>query len=230
MSNRFHAIRLPAFAASVILIGALLMLARNQGFDLSALKVRQAELQDLLGAYPFAFCLAFVVTYILITALSIPFATLLTLGAGAIFGFGQGLLLVLIASTCGATLTFLAARWLGARRGRSWVLERWPHHARSIDHRVSTEGWIYLLTLRLMPVFPHFLVNVLMGMTRIRTRVFFAVSLIGMIPMTALYVSAGTQLARLKSLDDAADPRLLLSLALIALLTLVALILRPQAK
>ena len=156
--------------------------------------------------------------YVAITGLSLPGAALLTLAGGAVFGFWQGLVLVSFASTIGATVAFLASRFLF----RKTVEARFGQRLRAFDDGVKRDGPFYLLTLRLVPLFPFFLVNLGMGLTRMRTWTYFWVSQLGMLPGTAVFVYAGTELARIDSLAAVASPGLIVALTLLGLFPLVA--------
>jgi pyruvate/2-oxoglutarate dehydrogenase complex dihydrolipoamide dehydrogenase (E3) component/uncharacterized membrane protein YdjX (TVP38/TMEM64 family) len=155
---------------------------------------------------------------VLATALSIPGAVIITLAGGAIFGLWQGLLIVSFASTVGATLAFLASRFLL----RDWVEARFGQRLADINTGVSREGGFYLFTLRLIPVVPFFLINLLMGLTRMKVWTYYWVSQIGMLAGTAVYVNAGTQLAQLESLQGILSPALLGSFVLLGIFPLIA--------
>lgn len=148
----------------------------------------------------------------LVTGLSLPGAAVLTLAGGAVFGLGLGTLLVSFASSAGATIAFLLARTLL----RQPVQQRFGARLAPIEAGLRRDGVLYLLSLRLVPVVPFFLVNVVMGLTPLPTRSFYLASQIGMLPGTLVYVNAGTQLAQLRSLEGILTPPLLLSLALLA--------------
>ena len=158
------------------------------------------------------------VIYVAVTALSIPGATVVTLVGGAVFGLLWGLLLVSFASTIGATLAFLSSRWLL----RDWVQARFGASLRSINAGVARDGAFYLFSLRMVPVFPFFLVNLVMGLTPIRVSTYFIVSQIGMLLGTAVYVNAGAELGRIDSLSGLVNPGLILSFALLGILPWVA--------
>lgn len=159
----------------------------------------------------------FFFVYVSVTALSLPAATVLTLLAGALFERWLGTAVVSVASTLGATLAFLAARYLF----RDAVRRRLGERLRSLDRGVEVDGAYYLLTLRLVPAAPFFLVNLGMALTPIRVRTFVWVSWLGMLPATFLYVSAGTALAGLRSPRDALSWEVLLSLALLGVVPLL---------
>ncbi|MGL4279710.1 MAG: FAD-dependent oxidoreductase [Albidovulum sp.] len=162
--------------------------------------------------------LLFFLVYVSATALSLPVAVWMTLAAGALFGFWGGLVLVSFASAIGATLAFLAARYLL----RDWVHARLGERAKSIDEGLRKDGAFYLFTLRLVPVIPFFAVNLLMGLTPIGTRSFYLVSQAGMLAGTAVYVNAGTQIGQIDSLHGLVSSPLLLSFALLGLFPWVA--------
>ncbi len=156
--------------------------------------------------------------YVLATAMSFPGASVLTLAGGAMFGFGVGLLLVSFASSLGALLAFWASRTLL----RDAVQQRFGKLLAPINAGLAKDGVFYLLTLRLVPVFPFWLINLLMGLTHIGARPFYIVSQIGMLAGTAVYVNAGTQLAAIESTADILSPGLLGSLVLLGLFPLIA--------
>ena len=187
-------------------------------FTLEELKNQEASLHQYYEAHPAGFIGAYLGIYILSTALSLPGATVLTLAGGALFGFWLGTLLVSFASTMGATGAFLVSRILL----RDFVQKKFGEKLSTINQGVSREGAFYLFTLRLVPVFPFFLINLVMGLTPIRTLTFFFVSQIGMLAGTAAYVNAGTQLSHLESLRGILSPGLLVSFAVIGLLPLIS--------
>ncbi len=180
----------------------------NQVLTLDALKARLEDFQALKAGSPVAVAAAFFALYVLVAAASLPGAVFLTLAAGALFGLGEGLLLASFASTIGATLAFLTARYLF----RQSVEDRFGSRLKAINEGMAKDGAFYLFTLRLIPAVPFFLINLLMGLTAIPARTFYVVSQIGMLPGTAVYVNAGTQLAQLDSLRGIASPALLGSL------------------
>ena len=181
---------------------------------LEALKARQADFAGLYAARPWLVVGVFFLVYVAVTALSVPGAAIMTLAAGALFGLWLGTLIVSFASSIGATLAFLVSRTLL----RDWVQARFGDRLRAINEGVARDGAFYLFSLRLVPVFPFFLVNLLMGLTPIRTLTFYGVSQVGMLLGTIVYVNAGTQLAGISSLGDVASPGLLASFAALGLL------------
>ncbi|MGL5336856.1 MAG: TVP38/TMEM64 family protein, partial [Enterovibrio sp.] len=185
-----------------VLIGVLLVLvALFFAFDLQhwltleQLKQSQLQLSAWQSQAPLMFALSFFVVYVVVTALSLPGAAILTLAAGAIFGLLQGALLVSFASSIGATLAFLASRYVL----RTSIQERFSQQLAGIDAGMTRDGALYLFTLRLVPVVPFFLINLLMGLTALKTRTFYWVSQIGMLAGTIVYVNAGTQLAKIET-------------------------------
>jgi pyruvate/2-oxoglutarate dehydrogenase complex dihydrolipoamide dehydrogenase (E3) component/uncharacterized membrane protein YdjX (TVP38/TMEM64 family) len=156
--------------------------------------------------------------YVAVAALSLPGAAVMTLAGGALFGFWYALLLVSFASSIGATLSFLASRIVL----RDWVQSRFGRYLAAVNRGFERDGAFYLLSLRLVPLFPFFLINLLMGLITIRTGTFYWVSQVGMLPGTAVYVNAGTQLGQLQSPSGIFSAPLLLSFILLALFPLIA--------
>ena len=190
----------------------------GRSFDFDVLKANRVRLAELASASPVRAGAIFVAVYIAVTALSLPGAAVMTLGAGALFGVVWGTLLVSVASTIGATLAFLMSRFVL----RGWVAERFANQLDAVDRGIERDGALYLFTLRLVPAFPFFVVNLLMGLTSLRTRTFFWVSQAGMLAGTVVFVNAGTRLAELGSLGDVLSAGVLGSLALLGVLPLAA--------
>jgi pyruvate/2-oxoglutarate dehydrogenase complex dihydrolipoamide dehydrogenase (E3) component/uncharacterized membrane protein YdjX (TVP38/TMEM64 family) len=206
--------------ALVLLAGvtAFQMLDLGQFLSLSGIQARQTELEAWRAAQPLAAALIFFAAYVAVTALSLPGAAVMTLAGGAIFGLGWGLLIVSFASSIGATLAFLASRWLlGA-----WVQQRFGERLAAVNAGVAREGGFYLFTLRLVPAVPFFVINLAMGLTPMRPATFYGVSQLGMLAGTAVYVNAGTQLAGIRSLSGIVSPGLLGSLVLLGVFPLLA--------
>ena len=203
---------------------ALLAVWAWQHFGLGALltldnlKASRDALQAQVQAQPLATAAVFFAVYMAAAALSIPGALILTLAAGAMFGLGWGLLLVSFASSLGALLAFLAARYLL----RDGIQARFGKSLAPINDGVRKDGTFYLLTLRLVPVFPFWLINLLMGLTPMGAGRFYLVSQLGMLAGTAVYVNAGTQLAAIQSPGDILSPGLLGSFVLLGLFPLLA--------
>ena len=184
---------------------------------LEELQARQEVLSTWSQAHRFQSALWFLLIYVLVTGLMVPGATLLTLVGGALFGVLWGTVLVSFASTFGATLAFLVSRYLL----RDWVRDRFGDRLQAIHQGMERDGPFYLFSLRLVPVFPFFLVNLLMGLTSVRSWTFYWVSQLGMLPATLVYVNAGRELSHLKSLRGIVSPRLLLAFTLLGALPLV---------
>ena len=208
--------------ALVGLIALLIFIFFYSGFhqyaNLDSLKTQQATIDEYNSTHPMIAALIFFITYIFITGLSLPGAAILTLAGGAIFGVLIGTLLVSFASTIGATLAFLASRFLF----REPIQKRFSDRLRIINQGIEKDGAFYLFTLRLVPVFPFFIINLLMGLTPIKTLTFFIISQLGMLAGSIVYVYAGTQLAKISTLKDILSPELIISLTLLGLFPLIA--------
>lgn len=185
---------------------------------LENIKANQAELIELRDSSPFLVSLVFFSLYVLVTALSLPGAVIMTLAGGGLFGLAWGFVLISFASTIGATLAFLVSRYLL----RDSVQNRFGDKLSAINKGVEREGALYLFTLRLVPIFPFFLINILMGLTPIKTWSFYWVSQVGMLAGTLVYINAGTQLAKIDSLAGILSPGLLFSFALLGVFPLLA--------
>lgn len=198
-----------------LVVGVILFFSTGgtEYFTLDYLKQSQLKFNTLYAQQPFLVITSFFLLYIGVTALSLPGAAILTLAAGALFGLGTGTLLVSFASSIGATLAFLVARYLA----RDVVQKRFGTKLQTIDQGMDKQGALYLFTLRLVPLVPFFLINLLMGLTRIPTRTFYWVSQLGMFPATVVYVNAGTQLGQVQSLANILSPSLVLSFVLLAI-------------
>lgn len=215
----------------------LLVLALVTGFfasglhrqlDLDTLKAGMAGFAAWREASPVLVAALYFAAYVAVTALSLPGAAVMTLAGGALFGRGWGLLIVSFASTIGATLAFLVSRHLL----RDSVHARFGARLRAIDEGIARDGAFYLFSLRLVPAFPFFLINLLMGLTPIRTRTFYWVSQLGMLPGTLVYVNAGTELGAVDSLAGVLSPGLVASFVLLGLFPLLArwMVERVQAR
>jgi pyruvate/2-oxoglutarate dehydrogenase complex dihydrolipoamide dehydrogenase (E3) component/uncharacterized membrane protein YdjX (TVP38/TMEM64 family) len=199
-------------------IGAFVALDLGRYLSFEQLKASQASFAQLHAEQPFTVAVVYFLVYVLATALSFPGATIITLAGGAVFGLWQGLLIVSFASTLGATLAFLASRFLL----RDWVEAKFGQRLADINAGVNREGGFYLFTLRLIPVVPFFLINLLMGLTRMKAWTFYWVSQIGMLAGTAVYVNAGTQLVQLDSVKGILSPAILGSFVLLGIFPLIA--------
>ena len=186
--------------------------------SLSYLQQSQATFAAQYAESPWTLRAAYFLIYLLVASFSLPGAVVLTLAGGAIFGLGWGLLMVSFASSLGATVSFWMARFVL----RDSVQSRFGTRLAEINQGMEREGALYLLTLRLIPVVPFFVINLAMGLTTIRTWTFYWVSQVGMLVGTAVYVNAGTQIGQLRSLSDVASPALLGSLVLLGVFPLLA--------
>lgn len=202
----------------IILVGVFFYLDLDAYFTFESLQSKRSLLNEWVGEYPLSSRLVFVIAYIILTALSIPVAAILTLAGGAIFGFWWGLFLVSFASTGGATLAMAMARFVF----RDVVERRFKSQYEKINKGIDKEGAFYLFTLRLIPYVPFVAINLAMGLTRISMPVFFFVSQIGMLAGTIVYVNAGTQLGKLDALTGILSAELLFSFALLAVFPLLA--------
>ncbi|MCI5208862.1 MAG: TVP38/TMEM64 family protein [Candidatus Electrothrix sp. ATG2] len=190
----------------------------QQYLSFAYLKSSQASFQAYYADHQLLTVAGYMMIYILVTALSLPGAVFMTLAGGALFGLWVGLVLVSFASSIGATLAFLTSRFLL----KESVQNRFGDKLTPINQGVEQDGAFYLFTLRLVPGFPFFIINLVMGLTPIRTTVFYLVSQIGMLPGTLVYINAGTQLGKIESASGIVSPGLLLSFALLGIFPLLA--------
>lgn len=200
----------------LVLLGAIVayfVFDLGQILSLESFKASQADIVAAKDANPVLYIAGFFILYVAVTGLSIPGAAIMTLVAGALFGVVLGTIIVSFASTMGATLAFLSARFVL----REWVQGKFGERLRAIDDGLEKDGAFYLFTLRLIPVFPFFVINLLMGLTRIKTRTFFWVSQLGMLPATIVFVNAGTQISRIESTSGLLSPTLIASFVALAL-------------
>ena len=202
----------------VIMVSVFVIFDVQQYLNLDALKSQQDYFSSLKQDHAILISGGFFLSYVLITALSLPGAAILTLAAGAIFGLYQGLLIASFASSIGATLAFLASRYLF----KDAVQSKFANQLRAFNKGIEKDGAFYLFTLRLVPAFPFFVINLLMGLTTIKTKTFYLVSQIGMLAGTAVFVNAGTQLAKIDSLSGILSFDLFLSFALLGILPIAA--------
>ena len=204
--------------AVMILVALFFVYDIGQHLSLASVKSRQAWLVEIYSRHTLLTIGAYMLVYIAVTALSLPGAAVMTLAGGALFGLVTGTVVISFASTIGATLAFLVSRFLL----KDWIQERFKDKLHAINQGIERDGSFYLFTLRLVPVFPFFIINLVMGLTPIRTTRFYLVSQIGMLPGTLVYVNAGTQLAQIDSLKGILSPGLLLSFALLGVFPLLA--------
>lgn len=195
-----------------LLIGLYFIFDLGRFFDLETLKESHNDLQQAYHEQPFVIIGIYSLAYIVMAAMSLPGATIMTLAGGAMFGLWVGVPIVLVSATIGATLAFWVARYVL----RDTVQARFGDRLVAINAGLERDGAFYLFSLRLVPVFPFFLINLLMGLTAIRSGTFFWASLVGMFAGSSVYVNAGTQLASITNLSDILSPPLIASFALLA--------------
>jgi pyruvate/2-oxoglutarate dehydrogenase complex dihydrolipoamide dehydrogenase (E3) component/uncharacterized membrane protein YdjX (TVP38/TMEM64 family) len=216
--NRAFAGRLLLLLLLVGAVTAFFRLDLGSALTLDNLKSRREGLASLLEGQPLLVIGGFFLLYVAAAALSLPGAVILTLAAGAIFGLWLGTLIVSFASAIGASLAFLSSRYLL----RDWVKARFGRRVAAIDAGIEEGGAFYLLTLRLIPAFPFFLINLAMGLTAMRLPIFYLVSQMGMLPGTLVFVNAGTQLGAIERTGDILSPALIGSFVLLGLFPLLA--------
>jgi uncharacterized membrane protein YdjX (TVP38/TMEM64 family) len=211
---------LPRLGLALLLVGLVagfyvLGLYRYVSWDY--LKANIDSVKGWVGEHLLSALLLFFLTYLAVTALSLPVALPLSLVAGALFDRWLGTGVVLLAAACGATLAMLSSRYLF----RDFIQRRFGDRLKALNEGVERDGPYYLFTLRLVPLFPFWLINLGMGLTRMRVWTFFWVSLLGMLPGTFLYVNAGTELSRINSPSDVVSLPLIISFALLGVVPLL---------
>jgi uncharacterized membrane protein YdjX (TVP38/TMEM64 family) len=199
-------------------IAAFFALGLGDYLTLDYLQASRSRVAQYVEAAPLRSSAMFFAAYVLVTGLSLPGAAVLTIAAGAIFGLGWGLLLVSFASSIGATVAFLVARSLLGE----WVQRRFGDYLGPINRGLQRDGNFYLFTIRMVPVFPFFVINLLMGLTRIGVVPFYVVSQVGMLAGTFVFVFAGTQLADVHAVGDVLSPGLIAALTLLGVFPLLA--------
>ncbi len=202
---------------AIVFVALFFYFNLDQRVTLENLKSQKQEIIDFYRARPLFTMASYFLAYVIMAALSLPGAAILTLAGGAIFGLFMGTLLVSFASSIGATLAFLIARTLL----RDSIQSKFSDALEPINKGIKEEGAFYLFTLRLVPIFPFFIVNLVMGLTPIKTSVFYWVSQIGMLAGTIVYVNAGTQLGKIETVSDILSPALLGSFALLGVFPLL---------
>jgi len=203
-------------AVGICLIALFFYLDWGQYLTLVYIKESQSRFQELYAHNRLTVITAYMGIYILVTALSLPGAVILTLAGGALFGLPVGTVVVSFASTIGASLACLVARFLL----RDWVEKKFGDRLAAVQRGVDREGAFYLFTMRLIPVLPFFVINLVMGLTKMPMRTFFWVSQLGMLAGTVVYVNAGRELAKIDTLAGILSPRLIFSFALLGLFPL----------
>ena len=204
-------------ALGVVAVTLFFVLDLGRFLTLDALKANQQTLVALYREHTLLTVAGFMAIYIVQTALSLPGAAILSLAAGALFGSIMGTVYANIAATIGAALAFLVTRYLL----RDTILQRFGPKLESINRELENRGFNYLLFLRLVPVFPFFLINLAAGLTRLPLRTFVLATMLGIVPGGFVYVHAGASLATVNSLADVASPRVLGAFALLGLFALI---------
>ena len=210
--------RLLLLVVVAALVAAYFAFDLGQYLSLDYFKSQQAAIESYRASHPWETALVFFLVYVAVTGLSLPGAALMTLVGGAIFGLLPGTLIISFASTIGATLAFIVARFLL----RDGVQRRFGDRLGAINAGIAKDGPFYLFTLRLVPIFPFFVVNLVMALTPLRTSTFYWVSQLGMLPATLVYVNAGREIGRIDSLSGILSPGLLLSFLLLGIFPLIA--------
>lgn len=205
-------------AVLVGLIAAYFLFDLGQYFSLEYVKASRERFQAVFAEHAVLTIAVYFIIYVVVTALSLPAAAVLTLVGGALFGLTAGVVVVSFASTIGASLAFLATRYLF----REPIQRKFGDKLAAVNRGVEKDGAFYLFTLRLVPVFPFFAINTLMALTPIRLFTYYWVSQIGMLPGTVVYVNAGREIGRIESLSGLLSPGLILSFVIIGLFPLLA--------
>ncbi|NCO52061.1 MAG: FAD-dependent oxidoreductase [Deltaproteobacteria bacterium] len=201
-----------------VLVGLFFAFDLQRYLTLNEFKARQDSFAAYYAAHRLLSLTAYFLLYVVVTALSLPGAAVMTLAGGALFGFWPALLVVSFASSFGATLAFVVSRFLL----RDWVQARFGERLKAVNEGVAREGAFYLFSLRLVPLFPFFVINLLLGLTPMPVRTFYGVSQVGMLAGTAVYVNAGTQLGQIDSLSGILSPGLVVSFVLLGLFPLLS--------
>ena len=205
--------RIAIILGVLVLIVLFKFFGLERYFTLSYIKTAQESFATLYSAHQAGIIGAYMLIYIVVAALSLPGAAVLTLAGGALFGFVVGTVVVSFASTIGATLACFVSRFLL----RDWVQNKFGDKLVNVNRGIQNEGAFYLFTLRLIPVFPFFVINLVMGLTNMSLVTFYWVSQLGMFPGTMVYINAGRELAKIDSLSGILSPGLLISFAVLGL-------------
>ncbi|MFH2043955.1 MAG: TVP38/TMEM64 family protein [Pseudomonadota bacterium] len=203
----------------VIMLVVFYMAGLEQYLSLDYLKLRLSEFIEYYNSHKLFVISAYASIYILVTALALPGAAVMTLAGGAIFGVYIGTAVVSIASTTGAALSFAGARYLF----REWIETKYKTNLVKFNEGIEKNAFNYILFLRLVPLFPFFVINLVLGLTRVKFKTYILTSWIGMIPGTFVFIYAGKQLAEIDSVKSVMSGRVLLALSMLGLLMLVPL-------
>ena len=205
--------RIAIVGAIIVLIILFKVLGLGQYLTLDYLKSSQEKFAVLYSNNQVAVIAVYMLIYIAVTALSLPGAAVMTLAGGAMFGFWVGFVVVSFASTIGATLACFVARFLL----RDWVQNKFGDKLTAINDGIAREGAFYLFSLRLVPIFPFFVINLLLGLTNMKLLTFYWVSQVGMLPGTMVFVNGGKELAKIDSLAGILSPGLIISFVILGL-------------
>ena len=200
-------------AVAATLVALFIAFDLDQYLTLQYIKDSQESIQRLYADNPIGTITAYILVYVVVTALSLPGAVVMTLAGGAVFGLIAGTIAVSIASTTGATLACFVSRFIL----RDWVQSRFGDKLRAINQGIEREGGFYLFSVRLIPIFPFFVINLVMGLTGMPLRTFFWVSQLGMLPGTVVFVNAGKELGKIESAAGILSPTLLASFVILGL-------------
>ncbi len=200
-------------AVVIVVIVAFKLLHLGDYFTLAYIKESQRKFEILYGEHRLTVIAVYMFIYILVTSLSLPGAVVMTLAGGALFGLATGTVVISFASTIGATLACAVSRFIL----RDWVQGKFGDKLKTVNEGVEREGAFYLFTLRLIPVFPFWLINLVFGLTKLPLKTFYWVSQIGMLPGTLVFVNAGRELAKIDSLSGILSPGLIFSFVLLGL-------------
>lgn len=211
-------VRVAILVLVVGLVGVFFYFDLGTYLNLTYLKEIHGDAVAYVAGNALISTVGFFVFYVAVTALSLPGAAIMTLGAGAVFGLPWGMLMVSFASTVGATFAMLISRTLL----QEWVQSRFATQLTAVNEGLEKDGGFYLFSLRMVPLFPFFIINLVMGLTRISAWQFYWVSQLGMLAGTFVFVFAGTQLAAVTSLGDVLSPGLITALSLLGLFPLIA--------
>jgi len=200
---------------TIIIVGYIFDFNKILSFD--TIKATYQDIQILINKNYILYYSAFFILYVVVTAFALPISLIKTLLAGALFGFWPGLILVSFASSIGSTFCFLFSRYAL----RAYIQKRFSNYLEKINKGIETDGWLYLLFLRLSPIFPFFIINLVFGLTKMKTLEFYVVSQIGMFIATAIFVNAGVQISNLNSLEEILSFKIVASLTVIGLFPLL---------
>ena len=216
-------------AAIIIAVVAFNIFDLGEYLSLSYIKESHRKFEFLYAEHTLPVVAGYMLIYVLVTSLSLPGAAVMTLAGGALFGLLRGTIIVSFASAIGATMACFVSRFIL----RDWVQGKFGDKLKTVNNGIEREGYFYLFTLRLIPVFPFWLINLFLGLTKMPLRTFYWVSQVGMLPGTIVYVNAGKELAKIDSLSGILSPGLILSfliLGIFPLITKKAMILYKSQK